>query len=254
MRDALQRELGLAEYRVRRALGLPRLLWMRHKERDNQALAVAYLESARYRKDAYRFIAARMDDPGIMYTFDNLAPGELAVDVGAFEGRWSSEVVSRYGCDIDAFELSGEFFGVLHDVAAEHPQVRVREYGLGGRDETVRVSRTNMGSSVFVNPVSGEDVEWVDAHIRDVAAVWYELGWDRVAVMKMNIEGGEYDLLERLIDTGLHKRVDCLFIQFHEWIPDAYARRRKIRKALGATHDEVWCYPWVWEKWVIKPS
>lgn len=240
------------EYDVRKLLGTPRKLVMRRKERDNEPLAIAYLEAGRYRKDVYKFISRRIDEPDILYTFDNLSEDSLAVDVGAFEGRWSKNVSARYGCRIDAFELSPEFFGVMQQVADEHPGVHSHEYGLGGRDEIVRVSQTNMGSSVFINPVSGEDVGWIDAQIRDVAEVWSELGWDRVAVMKMNIEGGEYDLLDRLIETGLHTRVDCLFIQFHEWIPNAYARRRRIRRRLRHTHEEEWGYPWVWEKWRLK--
>lgn len=253
MKDAVERELGLAEYRVRKVLGLPRLLWMRRKERNKEPLAIAYLESVRYSPEAYQFISATMAQPALLTTFDNLGPGAIAVDVGAFEGKWCGEVADRYQCEVEAFELSPEFFGVLADVAREHEGVHIREYGLGGRDETVRVSRTNMGSSVFVNPRSGEQVEWTDAHIRDVAAVWDELGWDRVAVLKVNIEGGEYDLLERLSDAGLLARVDCLLVQFHDWIPNGYARRRAIRRTLAETHDEAWCYDWAWEKWARKP-
>ncbi len=256
MNDTPRRLRGLpgpTEYQLRRALGTPRRLVMRHRERHKEPLAIAYLEAGRYRKDVYRFIGRRITEPDLLYTFDNLTPESLAVDVGAFEGRWSSRVYARYGCTIDAFELSPEFFDVMRVVAEENEGVRSHEYGLGGRDEEVRVSQTNLGSSVFVNPVSGEDVQWIDGKIRDIVEVWAELGWDRVDVMKMNIEGGEYDLLERLIETGLHTKVDCLFIQFHEWIPDAYARRRKIRRALRHTHEEEWGYPWVWEKWVRRP-
>jgi FkbM family methyltransferase len=240
------------EYDLHRALGKPRQLWMRRKERHREPLAIAYLEAGRYRRTVYRFIAARIEDPSIMYNFDNLTSEGLAVDVGAFEGKWSREVHARHGCAIDAFELSPEFFGVLDEVAAEVPGMRVHEYGLGRADETVKVSMTHLGSSVFDSPRSGDDTTWIDGRLRDVAEVWSELCWDRVAVMKLNIEGGEYDVLDRLIETGLHARIDTIFVQFHEWIPGAYSRRRAIRRALRATHDEQWCYPWVWEKWTRK--
>ena len=253
MTDLPRRLRRPTEYDLHRAVGKPRQLWMRRKEQHREPLAIAYLESGRYRKTVYRFIGARIENPGIMYTFDNLTPDSLAVDVGAFEGKWSREVSSRYDCSIDAFELSPEFFGVLHEVAAEVPGLRIHEYGLGGADETVKVSMTHLGSSVFENPGSRADTQWIEGELRDVAQVWADLGWDRVAVMKLNIEGGEYDALDRLIETGLHTRIDTIFVQFHEWIPGAYRRRRAIRKALRATHDEDWCYPWVWEKWTRKP-
>lgn len=240
------------EYDLHRALSKPRQLWMRRKERHREPLAIAYLEAGRYRKTVYDFIGARIENPGIMYTFDNLTADSLAVDVGAFEGKWSREVYSRYGCTIDAFELSPEFFGVLDEVAVEVPGMRVHQYGLGAADETVKVSMTHLGSSVFDSPTAGANTQWIEGELRDVAQVWTDLGWDRVAVMKLNIEGGEYDVLDRLIETGLVAGIDTIFVQFHEWIPGAYSRRRAIRKALVETHDQEWCYPWVWEKWNRK--
>lgn len=251
MTDTPRRLRRPTEYDAWRLVGKPRQLWMRRKERGREPLAIAYLEAARYRKDAYRFISDRINDPDIMYTFD-LGPDDVAVDVGAFEGKWSRAVYSRYSCRIDAFELSPEFFPILHEVATELPGMTVHEYGLGGSDSTVKVSGINLGSSVYASPLVHAGTRWLDGQLRDVAAVWEELGWDRVAVMKLNIEGGEYDVLDRLIEADLLGRIDCIFVQFHEWIPDAHPRRRKIRKALRQTHNEDWGYPWVWEKWSVK--
>ncbi|MGH8977302.1 MAG: FkbM family methyltransferase, partial [Acidimicrobiia bacterium] len=70
-----------------------------------------------------------------------------------------------------------------------------------------------------------------------------------VDLCKVNIEGGEYDLFDRLIETVWLARIRILLIQFHEWHPNAYARRRAIRRAFSRTHDEVWDYPFVWEMW-----
>jgi hypothetical protein len=67
--------------------------------------------------------------------------------------------------------------------------------------------------------------------------------------MKVNIEGGEYDLFDRLVETDRLPRVQLVSVQFHEWHPHAHRRRRAIRRALRRSHQEVWCYPWVWELW-----
>ena len=42
------------------------------------------------------------------------------------------------------------------------------------------------------------------------------------------------DLLERMAETGLLRAVDTYLVQFHEWHPGAYRRRRGIRRALAA--------------------
>jgi Methyltransferase FkbM domain len=94
----------------------------------------------------------------------------------------------------------------------------------------------------------------VDVEIRDVAPVFAELDAERIDLLKMNIEGAEFDVLERLAETGWIDRIDELLIQFHDWAPAAPRRRRMIRRVLARTHTEVWNYPWVWERWVRRRS
>jgi hypothetical protein len=84
-----------------------------------------------------------------------------------------------------------------------------------------------------------------------------EYNVDHIDLMKINIEGGEYELLEHMIEKDLIGMVDQFIIQFHNKdlglnIYKAKERRDEIRKALSKTHKEVWCEPFIWEKWVKK--
>ena len=83
--------------------------------------------------------------------------------------------------------------------------------------------------------------------MRDIPRVLDELGLDRIDLMKINIEGGEYDLLERMAEADLIRRVRYFLIQFHEWYGNANVRRWRIRRQLRASHTEVWNYPWMFE-------
>jgi hypothetical protein len=38
-------------------------------------------------------------------------------------------------------------------------------------------------------------------------------------------------------------------VQFHEFHPKAYRRRRHNRRSLARSHQQVWDYPWIWEYW-----
>ena len=111
-----------------------------------------------------------------------------------------------------------------------------------------------MGSTVFDDNVEAPDTKWVDVQIRDIVDAWQALELGRVDLMKINIEGAEFPLLERMADAGLLEQVDTFLIQFHEWHPGAYHRRRKIRRALATTHTLEWDYHFIWEKWVRKPA
>jgi hypothetical protein len=127
----------------------------------------------------------------------------------------------------------------------------VFEYGLGGADRTVALGLAGPGSSVYE-----PDGMFGTAHarVRDVVSVLDELGIDTVDLLKVNIEGAEFELFERLITAGRLGRMRQVSVQFHEWHPKAHARRAAIRRALRVDHDEVWCYPWIWELWRTRGS
>jgi hypothetical protein len=58
-----------------------------------------------------------------------------------------------------------------------------------------------------------------------------------VDLMKINIEGGEYELLEHLIARGLTKRIRNIQVQFHEDVmAGAAGRMERIQSRLAETH------------------
>jgi FkbM family methyltransferase len=123
-------------------------------------------------------------------------------------------------------------------------------YGLGDEDITVEFTLNGLGSSMCDERTSHSDTPRTNVQIADIDRVWRDLRLGQVNLMKINIEGAEFPLLARMIETGLLNRVDCFMIQFHEWHPDAYGKRRRIREELSKTHRLVWDYHFIWEKWV----
>ena len=171
--------------------------------------------------------------------------------MGAYRGDWSREIFERYGCGIYAFEPNPETFRELE--AATENRWQNLPYGLSDRTEEVRFSLKGMGSSAFNRRNEEDSLERTPAQLKAVDQAWCDLGLEQVDLMKINIEGGEFPLLERMEETGLLAMVDTYLIQFHEWHPGAYRRRRRIRHALAKTHQLVWDYHFVWERWERKP-
>ena len=104
-----------------------------------------------------------------------------------------------------------------------------------------------LGSSLFGTPTT--ELGTTPVELRDVVEVLSELQLTKIAVLKVNIEGGEYELLDRLHAAGWLARIDTLFIQFHEFAPGAYRGYRRSRRWLSQHHEPTWRYPWVWERW-----
>lgn len=68
--------------------------------------------------------------------------------------------------------------------------------------------------------------------------------------MKVNIEGGEYELLTRLIVTGYIKTIKQIQFQFHNIDPDSESKMRGICTDLTLTHRPTFQYKFVWENWI----
>lgn len=178
-----------------------------------------------------------------------LDENSVVLDVGGYCGDFAKALVDRFRCRVFAFEPMPDFFERCHKRFENEPKVSVFDFGLGACDERLSLSTSNDASSFF------RDVEadgFVQAQVRDVASVWEQLELTRVDLMKINIEGGEYPLLRRLIETGLVRQIDNIQVQFHEFVDDAARQRSELRRQLEHTHEESWCYEFVWENWSRK--
>ena len=68
-------------------------------------------------------------------------------------------------------------------------------------------------------------------------------------VLEINIEGGEYDVLERLITSGILSKIEKYVVQFHNYNIECEINRARIRLELSKTHQCVFNYEWIWERW-----
>lgn len=234
-------------YQLKRAALAPRTAYMRRKEADMDPVAKAMFEASYYRKQAYEFLVATMYEPDILMKVP--IDGEAVVfDVGAYVGDWAQRMWELYEPTIYAFEPAPAAVDQIEAKFGGNDKVHAMAYGLGGSDSIASLGLAAAGSSFFDDGAMGS----VDVEIRDVATVLDELGLDHLDVLKVNIEGGEYDLLDRLAETGWLGRIDHVLVQFHEWHPGSYRRRRRNRRDLAGTHREVWCHTWIWEYWTAK--
>jgi len=238
-------------YQIKKALLYPRKLYMRHKENLEPGFIRSALELHYYRPAFYQWLGAINANRQLLHEAD-IDAGSIVLDAGAYTGEWAQEIMERYNPTIHAFEPDPRNFKQLDKRAHDNARLIPYPFGLGEKNESVRMTLEMLGSSMFADTSGKNGVPWAEVEIRDIAEVWQSLGLDRVDLMKINIEGAEFPLLERMIEVDLLKQVDCFMIQFHEWHPGAYRRRRKIREALGKSHALAWDYHFIWEKWVLK--
>jgi len=225
-----------------------RWLWTRLRDPSlGGPLIRKQMRFLRYSPAAVRFTAGNGPEQLLAHDLDR---DSLVLDVGGFVGDWTADIVERYGSRVLVFEPIPRYCEQIGRRFEGSPNVIVRECGLSHRSEVLRMQDNFMGSSVFgPNPN-------VTVQMKDVAEVFEDIGDERVDLIKINIEGGEYALLERMIEKNLLVRCRKIMVQFHDrYHPrrEAAARRASIVAEIEKTHAPVFQYPFVWEAWEARP-
>lgn len=177
----------------------------------------------------------------------DLNASSLVFDLGGYEGQWSSDIFSKYQCNILVFEPFRPFALNIRNRFYKNEKIRVFDFGLGKADEKINLYSNKDASSSFKQEGDVHEIE-----IKNATNFIRENHITQIDLMKVNIEGGEYDLLEELISSGLIIAVKNIQVQFHDFVPDALYRMKKIHSALLKTHSLSYQYEFVWENWVLN--
>lgn len=172
----------------------------------------------------------------------------IIFDVGGYTGEWAEHMFLKTRANLFIFEPIAEYYRAL--TAKFTGRVHVFQYGLASRDSISDMAKCGAGSGAFIDGYVKETVNFRDA----TAAAMEVLGKESLAdveidLMAINIEGGEYDLLPAMMSTGLAYQCREIMVQFHPLWPSSFDAWRKIRARLSETHEEVFCFPFCWEKW-----
>ena len=186
-------------------------------------------------------------DRRLRFNFE-LKPCSIVFDLGGFDGGFASDLYSRMPCKIYSFEPVRSFADHMVDRFRLNPDIKVFNYGLSSSDRTVDISIDGASSSVHLKSCKSTE----KIALRDIAKVMSELNIDKIDLLKINIEGGEYDVLPKMVDANLLPLIVNLQIQFHEIDEDSLAKKNSIRKSLELTHYCIYCYEFIWEAWRIK--
>ena len=250
MQSRLEWLAGALRSGLRIAVNLPYFLWYAATHRG------AWKGRALFRHFYYsRAILRFCEDmaPGDMLLECPLDERSVVFDVGGYRGEWAQQIKARYNPYLHIFEPDRFSLAQLRKMYGNDPKVVCHPFGLAGSDRTAILRHAFMGSTIFdSSPAKGNQTS--EIALRDVRGVMDELGIAEIDLVKINIEGGEYELLERMLETGLHLRFKRIRVQFHEWIPGSHAMYRRIRDGLRRSHDPEWHYSFVWESWLRKDS
>jgi FkbM family methyltransferase len=192
------------------------------------------------------------NDKGDVYKrldYPELNEDSIIFDVGGYLGTFTESIYTRYRSNIYLFEPVNEFHQACDFKFSHISKIKSYKFGLTNTNKPSKIYILNDATST----TSMEDSVLEIIEMRDVIDVIKQLNIESIDLIKINIEGEEYNLLERLISDGdIINKIKNIQVQYHTFIPDAEERREKINNFLQNTHECTWKYDWVWENWKLK--
>jgi len=179
----------------------------------------------------------------------NLNQDSIVFDLGGYVGQWSSDIFSMYLCQLYIFEPVNKYYNDIKERFINNKSMRVYQFGLSGNNGELNIGLSDDGSSIYKQ---GWGVEQEKIMLKKASEFIKENGITKIDLMKINIEGGEYDLLEHLIESGEIKKIKNIQVQFHDFVPNAKERMKNIQKKLSRTHRTTYQFEFVWENWEIN--
>ncbi len=166
-----------------------------------------------------------------------LSSADTVIDGGRYAGGSTSQVIVRYGARAVVHEPIPTFAANLRRLFGGNERVRVVEAGLGAQDRDTQMRVAGDGSEDFGRR---ENHEVVSVRIEHAAKIFQADSLKDLGCLKPKVEGAEYGVLERLLETRAIARVRSSLFQFHRNVPDPERLRQKIRERLSETHREIW--------------
>jgi FkbM family methyltransferase len=184
----------------------------------------------------------------------SLRSGDIAIDCGANIG-YVTQRMARRGVVVHAFEPNPYAYNVLAKRFAGNPNVHCYQKAVNDQSGTLKLYlhqlsaqepvKWSTGSSLLVEKGNVSATDYVEVEVVDLAEFIKELR-AKVKVLKLDVEGVEYRILERLIDTGVIHKIEHILVEAHEKRMSALqAEASRIRAkvaALGITHID-----WDWD-------
>lgn len=170
---------------------------------------------------------------------------QTGIILGGYQGVSAKKWLERYDIKLIIVEPISKYCDQLKRKFINNPDVTILNLAAGSKNGGRRIVVNGDRTSFFEK--NGEIQEVVTL---DVCSI-LEMAESPIAFLEINIEGGEYEVLGRLIQTGQIKKISRLFVQFHNINPDSSRDRELIENELTLTHSLIFDYLWVWQYWEL---
>jgi FkbM family methyltransferase len=226
----------------------------------SSTLLTAPVERWRVRRDWLRFgralqvtpradlvrVGARQEDYVVPETLPQ--PGWICYCAGVGETiDFELELAERFGCEVHAFDPTPRSIEFATPLAQAHPRLHFHPVGLYSEDteQVFWAPRDDAHVSYSIPNIQHTDSHFT-AICRRLSSVMRDLGHDHIDLLKLNIEGAEYGVLDSLAEDGLLPRLILVHMHVLGSVRDAISAARALEaRGYVAIHEHRMSVTWL---------
>ncbi|QMU59700.1 MAG: FkbM family methyltransferase [Boseongicola sp.] len=171
---------------------------------------------------------------------DALKPGDICLDLGANVGKFST-LLAEKGAEIHAFEPDPYAYKILCSNVNKFKNVIPHNKAVGASGGTLKLFRHkdfdknpehySVATTVALGNVRTDIHEYGEVEVVDFFELIESFG-KPLQLVKMDIEGAEWDILDRLFEANSWDNLRALYVETHEHLDtnriDDVLRFRKL--------------------------
>lgn len=166
----------------------------------------------------------------------------ILLDVGAFNGDSVLHFMETEA-NVDkilAFDPNNTFWGIWNAISERYPKVKFYEAAVYNRNGTVKYTQRPTDKP-FGSTIAKNKRDWGQGDVREVKCLDIAELVTEDCVLKLDAEGSEYEILERLIETNKLKFIKRLYLEWHttKMTTDYTQRQSEIEAYLKKAGVEV---------------
>lgn len=152
-------------------------------------------------------------------------------------------LIAKYGCTVHGFDPTPKSIAWVESNVHD-PRFVFHPWALAGHSGTLELYLpVHPGHvSASLRPGTHVSTDRLEVPCFNIGLLRRRLGLAKIDVLKMDIEGAEYEVIEQLVRDGELGEVRQLLVEFHHWLPafDAASTRRALRQLRRAGFAPCW--------------
>jgi FkbM family methyltransferase len=138
-----------------------------------------------------------------------LNENSIVFDCGGYKGDFADKIYNKYNCNVYIFEPYYPLYNLIVDRFSNKEKIKVYNYAIF--DQTMDSKILYLDDASILSDVKTNDDNTKDEHLvrlKSFVEVYTELKINVIDLLKINVEGSEFNILQNVFDNNLQYKIN----------------------------------------------